>query len=361
MKKYLFATLSSFVIVGCGGGGSTDNFLSQEDSYKAYVPLQDNPKTFLCSKDKKPNMYDLEVYYDTKSKCSAYAQKWLDDFNKNDTPETTEKQDALNHLNAIRAKVGLPIFKGNKKLEEAAKYHAYYLGDVYDNYDVNLAHSEDNTNYPSSYYRGKTSTDRALKAGYKTDYTGEVISFDDSNSTESIDGLLDSLYHRIALLWNFSNEIGIGGSEKYYTLQAYVHLMGDKLDRWKFLESISPRLVVYPYENQTNFSTCMQAESPDPTPDISHDVGNPITLSFNEQKVDTVEVKSFKLYYDNNDTEVGNIRLLSAGTDVNGRLSSFDYALMPLDVLQSNTTYRVEVNYVVDGKNEFKGWKFTTK
>lgn len=370
MKKTTLATLATLVLIGCGGGGSDGASTSTSgtggtgstQAYKAYVPKTDNPNSFVCTTGTDTG-FEIGEYM-TEAECNTSAQAWLDAFNRNDAPSTAEQQAGLDWINTVRVGAGLPIFHHNVKLEKATDNHEKYLGNVYDTYNVNMTHYEDNNTYPSAFYTGVYPADRAQYEGYTGYYAGEVISFSNPalTPTNSLKVLMTMVYHRQALLWNYTNEIGIGGVPKNFGLHAQAHLMGEKSDRDIFLKAISADVVVYPYPNQTNVQTTFVAhsESPDPLPNITSNAGNPITVSFNGYYTTSVTLVSFKLYDDASNTEISNVQLMDQATDPNGRFGVYDFALFPLDPLDTNKTYRVEISYVKDGESKNKSWMFTT-
>ncbi|SFV56042.1 putative periplasmic protein [hydrothermal vent metagenome] len=355
----------SFVIVGCGGGGgSSDGGGSTPppatEYYSVCVSKADST-SYSCLETCNDTTIDVG-YYDSVDACTVAGDQWVSTFNHSDTPSTQEQKDGLVWINEIRRGTGLAEFQYNAKLEKATLAHENYLGDVADNYNVNAGHYEDNETYPSNYYTGREGTDRAIRAGYGGRYAGDVINFLNNNNTvvESLDGLMSAIYHRQALLWNNTNEIGIGGTERKFDFKAQPHLMGIKADREDYLRSISPVVVTYPFDGQTNVRKVFISESPDPLPNIDKPTGYPVSLDFNIYYVNSVEISYFKLYKEDG-TEITNTKLLDKETDPNGRFTEYQFALFPLDVLDANATYRVEVGYVLNGESAVKEWSFTTR
>ncbi len=363
--KITIAIIATITLVGCGGG-SSDDYVGGGDSgsnneYRGYVPLTDNPTSFTCSTSDSLSGKKAISYSGTKSECEEKTQAWLNEFNQDDTPRTQEQVDALAWLNMVREGTGLPTFKHNQKLEQATFNHENYIGDVKDTYNVRIAHYEDNDNYPSQHYTGITPTDRAKYTGYEGWWAGDVISSGGANviAKVSIMGLMTAIYHRQALLWDYTNEIGIGGVERNYNFRSYPHLMGSKTDRNSFLEAISPAMVFYPFANQTEVQTTFDNhENPDPLPDTDEWVGNPISVTFNDYHVSSVEMLSFKLY--NGDEEITDVTYMDKDTDPNSRFTEFEFALFPMQILSNDTEYRVEIKYVQDGKELSKIWSFKT-
>ena len=355
--------VSLFILSGCGGGGgSSDTTGSTPPSTKYYSVCVSKADSTSYSCLETCNDTTIDVgYYDSIDSCTVAGDQWVATFNHSDTPSTQEQKDGLAWINDIREGAGLPKFQYNSKLEKATLAHENYLGDVVKNYNVNMTHYEDNETYPSDYYTGVHGTDRAITAGYTGRYAGDVIGNGYNTVVESLNGLMSMIYHRQALLWNNTNEIGIGGTERKFAFKAQPHLMGIKAEREDYLRNNSPVVVAYPFDRQANVMREFQNnESPDPLPDSSNWVGNPISLDFNSYYVNSVEISYFKLYREDG-TEVTNTKLLDKDTDPNGRFTEFQFALFPLDVLDANTTYRVEVGYVLNGESAVKEWSFRTR
>lgn len=373
-KTLLLSGIATVILVGCGGGSTNEtpttngsgNSGVEYKQYTAYIPLENKKyiESYTCSETEVANSYSIGTYYseNSLSECKQDAQAWLDDFNNDEEPPTQAQRDGLAYLNDIRRGTGLPEFHSNKKLEDATKNHTAYLQDIVDTYNVNMTHYEDNNTYPSEYYTGLTGTDRAKYAGYAGIFAGDVISSGKSlTALQSITGLMTAIYHRNALLWNFTNEIGIGAEVPSF---AQPHLMGEKSQRNGFLKTISPNMVIYPYPNQKDVQRAYRKdERPDPVPNIDHFTGNPVSVSFNSIKANEITMTSFKLFYDGNNTEIQDTYILTKENDPSTAhfFTAYDFALFPIEVMEGNTTYRAEFGYVEDGAEKSKTWKFTTR
>jgi len=402
-KPYAVAILLASLLVGCGSSGDSSALpdevfsSSSTDKYSSYIPKEDKPQTFICQKNDLVSetnetlnaMYRLFSYEENLAECEVNAQAWIDDFNHEDAPtlDPDQQQSALSYLNWVRKGVGLPEFKHNRALEKATQLHALYLKDVYDNFDKkNLTHYEDNESYPSDYYRGDTPTDRAKASGYEGKYGGDSISYYQTTSIGSIDTLLTAIYHRRAMLWNWIDEIGIGigkgESEDFF--HAEPHLMGIKdNDREAFLKAISPEIVCYPFPSEGLVAKVYDGgEIPNPLPDLQYwagyniPTGNPISVTFNDTKIESVEMLSFKIFkmenfnYETGEgdaIELNNTRLLDKESDPNHIFTALDFALFPLDILESKTLYKVEIHFIKKAKyseeeeEETKSWFFQTR
>lgn len=371
MKKiYQMSTVAILALglTACGGGssdgGSSDGGSTGGDTpitttyYSACLTKSETP-TYNCALECNSDEFQY-AQYTSEAECQTEAAAFVTSFVSSDTPRTTDHQYGFDMINDIRANVGMPRFKYNSALERAAANHENYIGDVADTYNVNVTHYEYDE-YPSDYFTGYYPTDRALYEGYEGFYAGDVISYGNLSTYQSIDGLMSAIYHRQAIFWTFLDEIGIGGLEKNFNFKSQPHLMGSRVERINFLGALSPEIICYPYSGETNVRRIFYEELPDPLPDYSVS-GNPISVTFNSYYVTDVDVKSFKLYDESaGNIEVTNTRYMDVNNDPNGRFSPYDFALFPLDVLESSHTYRVEVAYVADGEAGTKVWSFTTR
>lgn len=373
MKKRISVALAltAFSIIGCGGGGSsTDSTLPESvdtditdtittgGSYSACVKKTDAP-TFVCLPTCSDTEYTLNTY-NSVEECELEASGWIADFNKNDAPSTTEQEDALGHINTIREGIGLARFKYSAILERATANHENYMGDAQSLYNVNVTHYEYQTEYPSDFFTGALPTDRAIYEGYDGEYAGDVISYGDRTVAESLDELMSAIYHRQALLWSNSNELGIGGVERNFdNFPTQPHLMGIKTSRASFLKAIASKVLAYPYDGETNVRRVFYEESPDPLPNTSMS-GNPISVEFNIANSSRVTLSRFKLF-DETNTEITDVIHMDKNTDPNLRFTENQFALFPLEVLKSDHTYRVEISYSIDSVANTKTWHFTTR
>ncbi len=387
-RNLILSLLATLALIGCGGGSSDsgDNSFGSNDNsgsgdidhsvrYSAYVPLMDNPTTFECSKESMQFMtccktiIEGSLYigtYDDRNACEVNATAWINDFNHEDAPQTQEQSDALVWINYIRKGTGLPVFHYNAKLEQATFNHENYLEHTHNLYGVNMAHDENNETYPSEFYTGVEPIDRATAEGYEGYSVGEILSFSDS-PLASMKSLSTGIYHRQGMLSTSRNEIGIGGVQDTYDdgyFNSNPTLMGGKDEVYFFLNAISPTIVFYPFDGQVDVETTFRNnEIPDPLPNNNAHVGNPISVSFNTDNpyFDSVEMLSFKLFEDDINVEVSNITYMDKDTDPNNRFSRFDFALFPMDVLKTSTSYRVEINYILNGEELSKSWVFETR
>lgn len=374
MKKNLILATSLVAVLalnGCGGGGSSSSS-SASKKYSVIVPLSQNPQEYRCevTEDYIDNPNEAEVLYLLSSveECEEKGKNFLVEFARNDTPKysTQEQLDGLAYINDIRSHIGLPIFHHDSDLEDANRNHQLYLKDIYSKYGVNTWHDEDNQAYPSQYYTGDDATSRIKYVTDRFYRASDVITYGTPDTTrESLQSLMTAIYHRMALLDNRTHKIGVGYKDGIAT----AHLMGwtdsEGFFVWRLSRLTAP-IINYPYDGQTNVQTTfhLHSEHPDPMPNATHDMGNPISLNFNS--VSFSELISFKLFEDNTNTEVDGSILdkdndPTAQTSVVSVFGSDDFAFFPNYPLKKNTTYRVEVEYLTrEATTAFYSWKFST-
>jgi len=114
-----------------------------------------------------------------------------------------------------------------------------------------------------------------------------------------------------------------------------------------------PDAVLWPADGVSNIQPVFYDEEPHPTPDLPM-TGYPISIEFNPQRVDSVSIMGFELELADASTSSGwrlvpEIRLIDKLTDVNGQLSSHQFAWFPLRRLEWGAQYRYHVDVLVDG------------
>jgi hypothetical protein len=304
--------------------------------------------------------------------------------------EPSDLESTYGYLNKLRVRAGMTEFSSSPELETAAFNHANYL---VDNFQAGHYESEGIAGFTGVYPK-----DRALSAGYHTIIVSENVASDYADSIKSIDGLMSAIYHRLAFLDFVNNEIGVGiakaSLEEPNSHSAYVYNMGNSeynalcegptfsgiasyypgvckradmnIDAIAFdnvkirAREHNPNIVVWPAKDDYDVPPVFFEELPDPLPDYSVS-GYPISVQFNPLIFTEVNVTQFKLYRVQDNHEVQPTRLLNANTDPNKRLSNLQYVLFPLERLEWNTAYRVEVEYTTDSCTEALTWHFKTR
>lgn len=258
---------------------------------------------------------------------------------------TQEERSALAHVNLYRVRAGLPALGYNSTLAAAAVQHANYI--------VRNPESKSDAHHQTAglpLFFGRGPGDRARYFTYPGG-VAEVINFVD-RAEDAVDGWMESLYHRLPLLYPGITEVGYGvsgvGSD-----QVNVMLVGPLNN--------TPGAILWPQPGQNQVPTSWNgAESPDPFdlyPDATKPVGYTISLTFGGQ-VDRLTLAQASLRDANGDVPV---HRFSPGQDP--RLTD-SVALVPTAPLKPVTTYTVFMAGEVDlgtGIQPFEyRWSFTT-
>jgi len=301
--------------------------------------------------------------------------------------EPNDLEQAYAYLNQIRAKAGLTEFSRNSLLEMAASNHANYLAN-----NVMIGHYENQGIFG---FTGVYPKDRTMNAGYRSALVSENVSSGNVNSIDSIEKLMGAIYHRFGFLDLVHNEVGIGiaqislhspnsvytynmGNTEYHVLCEEPAFSGVghyyfnvcepniNIDATAFEKAKekaignNPNIVVWPVNNDDDVPPAFFEEIPDPLPDYAVS-GNPISIQFNPLVFTTVNITRFELYVEPDNSQVHPTRLLSQKTDPNRKISNLQYALFPLERLEWNTDYRVEVEYITNLGEETLIWHFKTR
>lgn len=303
---------------------------------------------------------------------------------------TLEEQKALNQLNELRIGAGLVPLTVNKNLQQAARNHAKYL-------IVNdkIGHYED---HKLSSYSGQYGSDRSIRTGYQTPLIIENVSSNSLGYEDSIDGLMAAIYHRFGFLDFHIDEIGIGVDQNLIQKDktAFVYDMGSKslvelcrnrksaskiynsnhidkvcadpkqtATKEDFFEAVfahkyrNKQVVIYPFNGQEDIPPAFYDELPDPLP--NHSVsGFPISISFNEARVQSLRMISFRLF-DQRQQEITDTLVYDHKCDPNQQLKKYEFALFPLKRLEWNSTYYAQAVYELDGIIRKTEWHFHTK
>ncbi len=298
------------------------------------------------------------------------------------------RKDGLSYLNGLRSSAGMISFESDIYLDNAALSHASYL--VSSN---TFGHYE---NTKTRGFTGITPWERAVAHGYPHYQVSENVSGGNSNVEDSIDGLFSAIYHRFGFLDFAFDEVGIGKatSSGYAYTNAYNYDMGiggisevcnansvlssysyytqicadlnQKVDQEAFSmvmdynKNLNPKMVLWPYDGQEDSKTVFYEESPDPLPECGVS-GYPISVQFNNLKSGSIAISSFRLFNDTTSREITNTKLMNKSNDPNQRFTDKQFALFPMDRLDWNTHYRVEIEYTDNGVSQSKDWSFKTK
>jgi len=292
--------------------------------------------------------------------------------------------DTLNYLNQLRTKSGLIPLQSNALLQQSAYNHALYL----DKYDE-VGHDE---NPNKLYSTGRSINDRAAYVGYKGSVLENLSISPDAKS--SIDDLLGAIYHRFGFLNLHIDEVGVAQYQKDRKggLGSYVYNMGNskinklcsgksyqgygkiytgacsepsfKINGNSFREAHyfsarkNPSIVLFPYDNANEVPTTFYEEIPDPLPHCSVS-GYPVSIEFNANHFKAVELIRFELF-DKHYENVEAKRILTQESDPNHKLTALQFAFMPLEPLNFDSTYHAKVRYIVNEQEETQEWSFRT-
>ncbi len=275
----------------------------------------------------------------------------------------TEIKEAISYLNQLRKNAGLIELKEDKKLTKSSKNHLNYI--ILNNQN---SHEEEKGKRG---FTGKTPYERALFVGYPLSFVTEnsTASSKANSAKEGVEELFRAIYHRLNFLNFYTEDIGAAGyhDKNYYYKNQYVFDMGVKRPKQPLnVAKTNPPIVVWPYKDYYNFNPAFfNVENPAPLSECPRggSVGNPISVQFNPSKFDKSKFTliSFKLFKINGE-EIKNIKILHQGNDP--YIKKFDekiYILFPMERLEWNRRYKVEIKYLYDGKEYQKEWSFKTK
>ncbi|QEP42681.1 CAP domain-containing protein [Ectothiorhodospiraceae bacterium BW-2] len=294
------------------------------------------------------------------------------------------------YLNQLRGEAGVLPLTANAELAQAATLHARYL-----QFNQHQGHRQQ-PGLP--YFTGETVIDRVIASEYGQRQVLENISTHSSAVTviESIDSLMGAIYHRFAFLAFDIDEVGIGysgreenhifvynlgnrelrqlcqkgrsysGSGAYYQqlcADSRQRLAAAAVDRSRQQRlAAQPPWIVWPPPESRDTLPAFYDEAPDPLPDYSVS-GYPISLQFNPERYRGLSpiVSRFELFALNEGREVTPTRLLWHANDPNHQLTPLQFALFPLQRLQWGGEYRVELDYLLDGKFNSLEWQFQVR
>ncbi|MEO1954192.1 MAG: CAP domain-containing protein [Campylobacterales bacterium] len=300
---------------------------------------------------------------------------------------TTLYSDSISYLNEIRDSVGLNRLTQEKHLSKASLAHARYLL----NHGINSHYEKD-----GKYFFAKTPSLRAVKSGYSTKDVKENIATNANSEEKSISVLFSAIYHRFVFLDFAIDQIGKGiakDDKKPNIKSVYVYDMGlssiAKLCQEDFLtlEGVyymqnlckdsmhyipkdayqkakeqlmakNPKMIIFPNINQSNVPTAFFQEFPNPMPGYKVS-GYPISVQLNPYYFKDIKLKKFRLY--NQKGRMVRVKLLKSSNDPNKKLKPYQFAIIPKQRLDYNSTYTAYVEvYTNKGKIKQK-WSFKTQ
>jgi hypothetical protein len=283
---------------------------------------------------------------------------------------STVRKASLQHINQIRAEMGLPLWSSDDSLQQAAQAHSQYENSI--NKQKNVTdksfHWEETTTNP--WYTGFNPNNRAAFFGYpegrETDVSEVahmgVIFLKPFGALQS---LLDAPFHRTSLLDPSYSDFGLGE-----TASTTVINMGHKTKVVQPFEN--QQFVYYPYDGQRNSPTSWwNMEIPNPLAYydiIGTQVGYPITISGDQANIAYFESLSASII-DSNGQAVDYYVV-----DHNHFIGKSGYGggdtviLIPKKPLKGSTTYTVTANFrAFESRGDkrsidkTKTWSFTTQ
>jgi hypothetical protein len=291
-------------------------------------------------------------------------------------------KEGVREVNRVRQSAGMISLKNNYELSRSAYHHAKYLG--------RLRREGHGEKPGSSYYTGRTPSERMIRAGYPSRAGVENISYGDRNYAHSVRVLMATLYHRLAFLDFRVDEMGSseygnrngriyvydlassavaklcrgsgggGGSRYIYRICADPKKKISQESFQRALASVerrNPKVVLYPPSGARKVPRRFIRETPDPIPGV-YGAGYPVTVQLNPAYYRRAKLKRFRLY----DAQGKRVkaRVIEGRNDPHKKLLPTDFVLIPLTALKPGSRYRVEFEAVADGKRVRREWSFTT-
>lgn len=255
-----------------------------------------------------------------------------------------EESRALQHANALRAQVGLAPLTYDTPLGAASERHARYLVANPTQRRINPHAEQPGT----PLYFGADGGERARFFGADVG-TDEVINFD-RRAEDAVDGWMDTLYHRLAIIAPGATTMGYGvASGAGGPVNVLLAGLGDRP---------TAGTVAWPYPGQTGVRTAWAGlEEPDPLrlyPGVQGPVGYTVTLTFGGSP------KSLTLTTGTLRTSTGSDVPVMRFDPVNDDQLHDTVSLLPYKPLLPGTAYTVHLAGKVDGAAYDKTWSFTT-
>lgn len=232
------------------------------------------------------------------------------------------QKDSILQLNQLRAQVGSPMVAEDAHLAQAAQAHAQFYVDHVNQYNAaKLSPHSENATFGKG-FTGVQFWDRTKAAGFTGQASGEVMAFINS-VPGSLQGWLDTVYHRLPLLSPETKLMGYGGA-------GAAAANCDVIDFGGGGSSATSAIIVYPWPGQSGVPASWSGnEGPTPkAPPKGYPSGPVITARWPV----AIQVKVHKLTAKDG-TDIAHVYLDAAN---DGTLASFDkntsvvYANKPL-------------------------------
>ena len=266
-----------------------------------------------------------------------------------DPPENATPQQVKvnNYLNTIRQQVGVAMAIQVEPLNQAAQAHADYYGRYADEYKKSgLSPHQQNPDWTDG-YTGTSVGDRCSHAGFDGGWLWEVMAFM-SDPHGSIDGWMDTLYHRVPLIHPNTESYGYG-----------ISLQGAACDviDGNYGKALLPGPARWPLPNTTNVAVkWMGWESPQPPlpADQSYPSGPVITITF--PRSTPMKLTSAVLLDPSGEEVPAQVQ-----TPENDSWLSTTWAIYAYNPLMGQSTYTVRFEGTVQGAPYTDTWSFTTQ
>lgn len=363
-KLSMAAIAASLLVAACGGGGGSDSPSSSASAPSgASQPAGSTAGVSIVAPQ-------------TSVPAPTYAA-------------STGQFSLFNTINAYRSQVGVGMVAQDLMLDLAAQSHALYEQVNYNSgAETSLTHTENSAN--PNFYEAWPYL-RARKAGTAPNlWVGEVVaagySPDNSNANDGsrcVQQWINTVYHLQGITSN-ATSVGLGYMAPVSQAKALSFCVAD----FGVVSSTAPKtdsdynsinynggqqipvgtIVHAPYSNETGVAIAMQAETPNPAPDLAAP-GRPIMVRVNNQNANVLTVDSFQLKDASGNVVATRIivdKAAVAGSkatvtaDVNNHVSTGVAFLLPLAPLTANTVYTVTFSGARDGVAANTSWQFTT-
>lgn len=251
------------------------------------------------------------------------------------------QQEALEAVNAIRTKLGLPLYKIDERLCRAAAAHSACIDG-----DIKMAHGEK----PGMVgFTGATPADRAHAAGYPRG-AGEVINFrlNSMGVTNTVRELFDAPYHRFFFLMRGPGDMGPGAYSRTLTIDYCTYL--------------AEGTFVHPCDGELDVPVSWsKGEAPDPRSvgHLGRSIGYPICFHYESRPREEIVVSNASI----TDAKGHSVDVFVNSPANDPQLAGWisDAIILPTHPLTPNTTYTVKVSAKTkSGRDVSHEWKFTT-
>lgn len=272
--------------------------------------------------------------------------------------------DSVNWINYRRAQTGLSRLTRNSNIDAAAWAHSNYQ-----NINQSITHVEvsSKTGFTGvnlndcptpltttcNVKNGRLSAaNYALTAPYAA---GEVISAANSSSGFYLtEQLITAIYHRFIIFNPSFKELGAGASSAN---DGFTYLTDDFTASNGYGPGIgSSQIVIYPFANQTTVPTIFfpSQEEPDPVPN-QNTTGYPISVHADISTILSVSTFTVQLHGGASLP----VKMLTNSSDSN--TPAYAAAIIPLSVLNANSTYDVTFIGTANNIPINRTWSFTTQ